>query len=439
MRNGLTWFHDAPDAAFEHARRERKPVVVDLWASWCHTCLSMQEYVLSEAKLPGVGERFVFLAIDTEKPSNAAFLQKLAVSVWPTFYVLGSEQGEIRGRWLGAATPAQFMRFLNDGERPLERAGDAGQDAPLAPLRRGDELAAERRFAEAAVEYGRALDAAPADWPRRPEAVVALASAHKQARAFEACAAAYLSAPSLVESAPLSAADLTASALACAAQLPKGDARLDPLRKRAQGELERLCTNAHAELTPDDRGDACGLWLDVSETLKDDAARSRAAETRLTVLEAAARGMPDDVAAIYDFARSDTLVKLGRGEEAIAMLEARGRALPQNYNPPHQLARVFRALERWDEGLLAIDRALSLAYGPRKLGLIGVKIDLLLGAGRPDAALAVLREQLAGYRALPEGQKRPDAEKSVAERLAALEATTSADGGKAATPGAKQP
>lgn len=437
VRNGLTWFHDAPDAAFEHARREQKPVVVDLWASWCHTCLSMQEYVLSETKLPGVGERFVFLAIDTEKPSNAAFLQKLAVSVWPTFYVLGPDQREIRGRWLGAATPAQFMRFLNDGE--LARAGDASRDAPLAPLRRGDELAAERRFADAAAEYGRALAAAPVDWPRRPEAVVALASAHKQARAFEACAEAYLGAPSLVETAPLSAADLTASALACAAQLPKDDARTGLLRVRARTELERLCTNAHAELTPDDRADACGLWLEISETLKDDAARARAAQTRLAVLEAAARGMPDEVAAIYDFARSDTLVKLGRGEEAIAMLEARGRALPQNYNPPHQLARVFRALKRWDDGLTAIDRALPLAYGPRKLGLLGVKVDLLLGAGKNDAALAVLREQLAGYRALPEGQKRPDAEKAVAERLEGLAATASADAGKAPTPGAKQP
>lgn len=416
VRHGIAWFHDVPEAALARAHRERKPLVVDLWAGWCHTCLSMQEYVLTDAKLPGARERFVFLAIDTEKPSNATFLQRFAVSVWPTFYVLGANDLEIRGRWLGAATPSQFMRFLNDGERELERAIAGSDDAPLAHLRRGDERAAERRFAEAAVEYQSALAAAPSTWPRRPEAVLALAAAHKQAHAFEPCATVYASSPSLVEAAPLSAADLAATALGCAAKLQNA-ARRDLVRRRARGELERLCTNLHAELTPDDRADACGLWLDVSELLKDEPGRARAAQTRLSVLEAAAEGVPDEIAAMYDFARSDTLVKLDRGSEAIALLEARARALPKNYNPPHYLARVYRALKRWDEGLAAIDRALPLAYGPRKLGLLGVKVDLLLGAGRKEAALAVLRDQLAGYRALPAGQKRPDAENQAAERL----------------------
>jgi thiol-disulfide isomerase/thioredoxin len=438
LRNGITWFHDAPNAALAHARREKKPVIVDLWAGWCHTCLSMQEYVLSDAKLPGVRDRFVFLAVDTENPNNAAFLQKLAVSVWPTFYVLGPEDGEIRGRWLGAATPSQFMRFLKDAELALEPAAE-GADASLARLRRGDALAAERRFAEAAVEYEHALGTAPVAWTRRPEAVLALAAAHKQARAFSACVAVYSSTPSLVEKAPLSAADLAATALTCATELPPDSNLRQAVRRRARGQLEQLCTNAHAELTPDDRADACGLWFDVSESLEDKASRARAGQTRLAVLEAAAQGVPDEVAAMYDFARSDTLVKLGRGNEAITLLQARAQALPRNYNPPHQLARVFRALKRWDEGLAAIDRALPLAYGPRKLGLLGVKVDLLLGAGRKEAALVVLREQLDGYRALPDGQKRPEAEAKVAERLQELAETSAGHLLKTGSPDAKSP
>jgi thioredoxin-like negative regulator of GroEL len=433
LRNGIGWFHDAPDAAFALARREHKPVVVDLWAGWCHTCLSMQEYVLSETKLPGVSQRFVFLAIDTEKPSNAGFLKKFAVSVWPTFYVLGPEAREIRGRWLGAATPSQFMRFLNDAERALEPAA-AGSETSLSRMRRGDTLAAERRFAEAAVEYDSALRAAPVAWPRRPEAVLALAAAHKQARAFEACASVYSSSAPLVETAPLSAADLAATALTCASELPRASNLINQVRNRARGELERLCTNAHAELTPDDRADACGLWFDVSEALNDDASRARAGRTRLAVLEAAASGVPDEIAAMYDFARSDTLTKLGRGTEAVSLLKARARALPQNYNPPHQLARVFRALKRWDDGLAAIDRALPLAYGPRRLGLLGVKVDLLLGAGRKAEAIAVLREQLGGYRALPDGQKRLEAEAKVSERLQELAGSNPMDGVNAASP-----
>ena len=440
VRHGIAWFHDAPAAALALAKRERKPLVVDLWAGWCHTCLSMQEYVLTASKLPGANERFVFLAIDTELPSNAAFLQQHAVSVWPTFYVLAPEGAEIRGRWLGAATPAQFARFLADGERALDLVhGEKSEAAPLARLRRGDELAAEKRFKEAANEYTAALREAPANWARRPEAMIALASAYKQTHATVACAEAYLNAPSLVDTAPLSAADLAATALACGSELPRADSRIGKLRTRARAELERLCTNAHTELTPDDRGDACGLWIELCETLKDTTCVKRAAATRLSVLEDAARGMPDEVAAMYDFARSDTLLKLGREQDALALLEARERALPQNYNPPHQLARAYRHLKRWPDGLAAIDRALALAYGPRRLSLLGVKVDLLLGAGKKPDALGVLAEQLLGYRALPEGQKRPDPERKVAERLESLGGKLPLEGEGAEPVGAKGP
>jgi hypothetical protein len=146
--------------------------------------------------------------------------------------------------------------------------------------------------------------------------------------------------------------------------------------------LEPLCTTGHPDLTPDDRGDACGTLIAAREALRDQRGARRAGATRLALLETAAAGVPDEIALMYDFARSDTLVKLGRGQEALDLLRARERALPQNYNPPHHRARVHRALKQWDEGLAAIDRALALAYGPRKAGLYGIKVELLTGAGR---------------------------------------------------------
>jgi tetratricopeptide (TPR) repeat protein len=183
--------------------------------------------------------------------------------------------------------------------------------------------------------------------------------------------------------------------------------------------LAPLCEQGHPDFTPDDRGDACGTLIEARESLKDSAGAQKALRTRLALLEAAASGVPDDVAVMYDFAQTETLVKLGRGTEAVALLEARERALPDNYNPPHYLARVYRALKRWDEGLAAIDRALRLAYGPRRAGLMTLKVELLRNAGRRDEARRALEEQLRLYRELPEGQKRPDAERRVKDELAA--------------------
>jgi thioredoxin-like negative regulator of GroEL len=421
VHHGIAWYRDDKDAAFARARAENKPVVVDLWAAWCHTCLSMQEYVLTAEKLPAAAEQFVFLAIDTERAENSEFLSQLSISAWPTFYVL-SPNGSVRGRWIGAASPGQFARFLADGRRLVElAASSAGTDDPLAELASGDELAGRGDFAAATAKYARVLERTPRDWPRRADALVARLMALKKAKLAEACVDAGLAeAPSTAS--PVSAADFAATLLACADQLPKGDPRVRRARRAAQASLTPLCHSGHADFTPDDRGDACGTLMEAETALGSAQAAKKAGLTRLDVLEAAASGMPDEIAAMYDFARSDTLVKLGRGREALASLQARERALPRNYNPPHQLARVYRALREWDAGLLAVDRAIVLAYGPRKAGIYGVKVDLLLGKRDREGALGTLREQLELYRSLPEGQKRPDAEQNVLSQIARVEA-----------------
>src|SRR5688572_30444930 len=115
VRHGLPWYEDAPAAALAAARAQGKLVLVDLWAPWCHTCLSMQDFVLTAENLPRIAERFVLLAVDTERESNAAFLEALPVGVWPTFYVVDADK-KLLGRWLGAASAAQFVRFLAEGE-----------------------------------------------------------------------------------------------------------------------------------------------------------------------------------------------------------------------------------------------------------------------------------------------------------------------------------
>lgn len=417
----IAWIKDDPAAAFARAEREKKLVVVDLWAAWCHTCSSMRAFVLTGAKLPGASARFVFLALDTELAKNAEFLRRFPTSGWPTFYVLDPAGERVRGRWLGAASPAQFARFLADAERAAAPEGKPPGDELSTLLAAAGALAAERRYAEAARKYRSALERAPRDWPRAPDVRVALASALAKAGDAAACAELAIDAPPLDLRAPISASDFVASALDCAAELPASDERRRKVRERAVTDLVPLCERADLELTPDDRGDACGNLMASRRALGDAAGARRAAETRLAVLEAAARGIPDDVALIYDPARSETLLALDRGDEALALLEAREAALPDNYNPPYYVARVALALGRWELGLAAADRALALAYGPRRANVDALRADLLLGAGRKAEAIAAVKAQIATLAALPEGQKRPEAERSARERLEKLE------------------
>ena len=55
----LTWFEDDYPAAIACAKATRRPLVIDMWAPWCHTCLSMQTTVFTDASLKPMVERYM--------------------------------------------------------------------------------------------------------------------------------------------------------------------------------------------------------------------------------------------------------------------------------------------------------------------------------------------------------------------------------------------
>jgi thiol-disulfide isomerase/thioredoxin len=420
LLHGIAWFEDAPDAARAEALRTNKPVLVDLWAPWCHTCLSMKNFVLTREHLGELADQYVFLAVNTERAEQASFLQKLPVEAWPTFHVADPESWKGRGRWVGAASPAAFGDFLRDGRRAFElaRKGKLPEGDPLALLLKGDELAGQKKFAEAAATYKEAVQRGGPGFARRPDALVSQISALYRADEVEACVE--LGTTRMNDTGnSVSAADFAVYALSCAEKLLEQDDRGIAVRKAAEARLGAACESDTFTLTPDDRSDACAMLRDARDALGDLEGAHRAAERRLAILEQASAGLPDDVALTYDWARAESLIGLGRGDEALGFLAAREKALPNDYNPAHYQARVHKALGQWQQGLDAIERALGRAYGPRKASMLGLKADLLLGAGEREKAHAVLETQLAAYRGLPAGQKQPKAEAAVESRLMA--------------------
>ncbi|MET0344609.1 MAG: tetratricopeptide repeat protein [Polyangiales bacterium] len=424
LHHGLPWYADAIAPALASVRGTDKLLLVDLWAAWCHTCLSMRAHVLTADNLAPVRERLSFVAIDTEKAGNAELLAQLSIAAWPTFYLLDAER-RVYGRWIGAASPSQLVSFVKDGLTAYDRqkGGALAAGDPLALLVAGDRLAARGQLAEARGEYERALATAPPGWARRPDVLVALAGALRKSGDLDACVKLGQTALNDTGQAA-SATDFGLGVLTCAETRAKSDATkrpaLDKLARAVEQKLAPLCTKGSPLLSPDDRGDACGAVRELRHERGDEKGARAAAIQRLSVLETAAKGLPDDVAHTYDFARAESLVQLGRGDDAVALLKAREEALPRDYSPSHFLARVLRDLGRHEEALPAVQRALdkSQGQGPRRAGILGVHADVLIALGRKDEARAVVEAQLAAYRALPEGQRQPAREESVAARLA---------------------
>jgi hypothetical protein len=141
---------------------------------------------------------------------------------------------------------------------------------------------------------------------------------------------------------------------------------------------------------------------------------------RSAMLEAAAATAPDTTtAATFDAHRTDSYLYLGEPAKAEAMLTAREKEMPNDYNPPARLARVLLEEKRAPEAEAAVNRALALMpQGPRKVGILGLKARILEAQGKDKAP--VLREQLALMNSLPATQRNPETEQKIEAELKAL-------------------
>jgi len=196
---------------------------------------------------------------------------------------------------------------------------------------------------------------------------------------------------------------------------------LAKLRALARTVGHDVASDMDAPLSADDRGDAWKLVWEAAEQMGDHPAAIEAAKQRELILETAAAHAPDAwTSSLYDGTRMETLLFLDRAEEARAMLVDHETKLPDDFNPPHRLARVLVTMKRYEDGLAAAKRALALAYGPRKALVYVVLIDALVGKGDLEGAKAAVDEDLAYLKSLPTGQAKPSAIAAAEKRKASL-------------------
>jgi tetratricopeptide (TPR) repeat protein/thiol-disulfide isomerase/thioredoxin len=386
------------------ARAEGKALFVDAWAPWCHTCLSMKHFVLSDPALSALSDRVVFASIDTDRPEAAAFLAKHNVKAWPTFFVIDPASDKVVGYWAGSASLREMRALLEESVatmrgNALDPAGRAFA-AARAAHGAGDLAAAAQRYKEA-------LAAAPPAWPNRGAAYVGWIESLAGAKAWSECAAVGQAHAAEVNgsSAP---GDFASYLLSCAEKLPAGPEQA-AARKAAVTRLQEITARPPADASVDDRQDAYATLAEGLEALGDAAGARAAQEARVALLEQAARAARSPMEAqTFDYARAGAYVALGRGEEAVKMLTQRERELPDSYEPPARLAGVLYKMGKMDDALAAVDRAIARAYGPRKLRYLKLRADILAKKGDHAGALAAVRDEVKGWESLAPGQASPE-------------------------------
>jgi hypothetical protein len=328
----------------------------------------MRATVLRDPRLQKHARRFVWLSIDTENARNAAFVERFPLEVWPTFLVIDPSTEAIRATWPGGATVEQLEAFLTGA------AGDG-----------------------------------------RPDVVILAQQASGQ---WERCAGtARARAPSLERDVPF--ALVVGAGLACTLAAPQDFA----WRSEALAALEPLGVEA-LQITALGADDRAGLYESLVEARRargDDAGARALAERWWSFLEGERkRGRTPEVRTALDSYRVGAALALGDPARALPALAASERELPRDYNPPARTARLLLELGRLDEARAAAQRALSRAYGPRKLRVYQLAAQIEERGGDRAAERALLEAALRHAESLPEAQRSARLLESLRKRRSAL-------------------
>lgn len=378
----LPWINDDWQKAMAQAKAEKKLVAVDVWATWCHSCLSMKNYVLKEAPLAKVAKQHVWLALDYDLEKNAAFFGKYPVNVFPTFMVVDPEKEQVVARWAGTGTADEMTRFFASATKGASDAYTLGSRALAA----GD-------YAKAREILERGLAEKNLDKTKQTLIAGALVETLWKLDT-KVCAEKALT---LIDKLDDSIPGLGSMSLLpiCAEALPAEQRKpiYIKIRDRLIAAIE---SDQFATWAADDRSGVFLSAIDAEDALGNTAAADKLTERRLALLEDAALKAPDaKTRSTFDAHRLECYLRLKRYEPAQKMLEESVRAAPKDFNPPWRLAVLAKAKKDIPAGLKYIDRALALGYGPRKTRLYSTKIDLLIAGKRWSEA----RETIAQARA----------------------------------------
>ncbi|MEQ1505049.1 MAG: thioredoxin domain-containing protein [Myxococcota bacterium] len=352
---------DAATAAFERAKLSGKPVLLDFSAVWCPPCNQLAAEVL-DAGPPDL-DAFEVAVLDVDHPSSFPFKDRYGIDGYPTV-VVATADGAERSRVVGYPGREAFLGWLASAPSSSDAADLARPPAELTPERAatlawqlvqaGSEDEAQPLLDRAAgadtvdahlARFGVAPSQAELDW--------LLAHAPDRAGRFAGFAASAEGlAPDAVqrtiEAALRSARGTeTADALGYAASLTTDPARIRELNAAAAGV--------------------------VASAMTGDPARDKSNVTWLAHL----------------------LEDSGDPDAAVALLRQWSATHPDEPTFELSLAGLLTRIGRFEEAVVAADRAVATGWGDNRLRAVTAKAKALIALGRLDEAKAAVRAELA--------------------------------------------
>ncbi|MCA1829785.1 MAG: thioredoxin family protein, partial [Myxococcales bacterium] len=315
LHGSLNFVDDDYPKALAMARAQHKPLFVDFWATWCHSCLSMQRYVLADPALKPLAVEVVWASIETETEKNKPVVEMYPLDGWPTFLLIDPDGEKVLGRFIGSGSVHDIRQFVQNGVRDYR-----GKTDPAAAAQRdGDQARIRGDIKAAADAYAKSIALSKPNDPARPERLTLYVLALRRLRTPEAtkkCVETGLhEIRNTGDSVP--AADFAAYVNECADGLPKDDSDAQKLHAVAIDRIREILAKKDAPLAADDRSDALANLSEMLDESHRHPEAVKAMEERAQILEQAAAAAPDaTTASTFDPHRTDTYLYLKQPDKA---------------------------------------------------------------------------------------------------------------------------
>ena len=111
---GIRFEKGSLKTALEKAKKEKKYLFVDVYATWCGPCKYMSEKVFTQQSVGDYfNATFVNTKIDADRGEGPSVLRRYKVEAFPTFLLLDGD-GNLVGRMIGGSPADEFIEQVKE-------------------------------------------------------------------------------------------------------------------------------------------------------------------------------------------------------------------------------------------------------------------------------------------------------------------------------------